>query len=141
MAANHFVLHLVDASKVTETAVHDNIGTDPSASSSSSAFKRLPPLPVCVANSAADISDVKPIILFAKNAIEPYVREGKIIPSHDLISWLKHVFASMWILLRCSPYAKDCWITVLNHMLPIVFPRNLILWCGRQMEQLASMTW
>ena len=63
-------------------------------------------MPVCVANSASDISDVKPIILFAKNAIEPYVRDGKISPSDDLIKWLKHVFASMWILLRCSPYAR-----------------------------------
>ena len=39
VAANHFILHLddtclvVDASKVTETAVHDNIGTDPNAKS------------------------------------------------------------------------------------------------------------
>ena len=67
---------------------------------------------------------MKPIILFAKNAIKPYVREGKISPSDDLISWLKHGFASMWILLLCSSYEKDCLITVLNHMLLICVPEK-----------------
>ena len=58
-AANYFILHLdetclaVDASNVTETAVHDSIRTDPNASSLGPALKRPPLLPVCVANSAA----------------------------------------------------------------------------------------
>ena len=76
MTANHFILHLddtrpdLDASKAT--------GTD--ASPSGPAFTGLPPLPVCIANSAADISGVVLIILFAKKAMEQIAAEEPQVP-------------------------------------------------------------
>ena len=81
MTANHFILHQDD----TRPDLDASKATDTDASSSGPAFTGLPPLPVCIANSAADISGVKLIILFAKKAMEQIAAESKVIRSRSVL--------------------------------------------------------